>query len=100
MLIGELESRLLAARLRRDGIGVSLGAARVRIRSDLPDLAEALRTVYAAFPLEHDGGFFDLTVSMLRPRGIRRYVRAQVDFFVDGLLPFEPFPADTHLPLL
>lgn len=81
-------------------MALDLGAARVRVRARVPGLAEALRTVYWAYPAEEPSGFFDITVRLDRPRGIRRFVRAQVTFFVDGERPFEPFPADTHLPLL
>jgi HprK-related kinase A len=45
-------------------------------------------------------GFFDVTASLLKARGLRSVVRPQIEFFADGALPFEPFPADTHLPLL
>ena len=38
-------------------------------------------------------------VRIRRPRGVRRWVRPQVRFQCDGQRPFEPFPADSPLPL-
>jgi HprK-related kinase A len=100
MRIGDLDSAVLARGLAGEGIALDLGAARVRVRAEAPGLAEALRTVYWAYPAEEASGFFDLTVRIERPRGIRRFVGPQVSFFVDGGRPFQPFPSDTHLPLL
>jgi HprK-related kinase A len=100
MRIGDLGSTALARALAGEGIALDLGAARVRVRAQAPGLAEALHTVYRAYPAEEASGFFDITVCIERPRGIRRFVAPQVRFFVDGVRPFEPFPSDTHLPLL
>jgi HprK-related kinase A len=100
MQISDLDSVTLARQLAGKGIALDLGAARVRVHARVPGLAEALRTVYWAYPAEEASGFFDITVRLDRPRGIRRFFRPQVTFFVDGERPFEPFPADTHLPLL
>ena len=41
-----------------------------------------------------------MTVSLRRSRGLRRYLRPQVELVADGGAVFAPFPADTHLPLL
>lgn len=87
-------------RLAAGGIGLSLGGARVRIRSDAPGLAEAFLAVYGRYSLEEATGFFDATVEIRRVRGPRRYIRPQVQLVIDASAPFEPFPADTHLPLL
>jgi HprK-related kinase A len=100
MRIGDLDTAALARRLAGEGIALDLGAARVRVRARAPGLAEALRSVYWAFPAEEASGFFDITVRLDRPGGVRRFVGPQVQFSVDGSRPFEPFPADTHLPLL
>ena len=100
MRIREFDRGAVAARLAGEGLALNLGAARVRIRSSVPGLSDAVRTVYGAFPVEAVQGFFDISARMLRTRGLRRDFRPQVDFFVDGGLPFAPFPADTHLPLL
>lgn len=100
MRVAELGDAGIRARLAGPGLALDFGFVRARVRSDVRGLEAALGRVYAEFPVEEADGFFDVTAGLVRARGLRRFVRPQVDFFVDGELPFEPFPADTHLPLL
>ncbi len=90
----------IARVLREDGLVLDLGAARFRVRSDVDELVAPLVSVYGCFPFEFSPGFCDVTASVLRVRGLRRHLRPQVEFVVDGESPFEPFPASVHLPLL
>ncbi len=100
MLLADCSRAQIEGRLQGEGVALDLGAARVRIRSDCAGLAEAFQHVYADFEAEAAEGFFDVTAALTRRRGLRRLVARQVEFVVDGARPFEPFPADTHLPLL
>jgi HprK-related kinase A len=100
MRVAELDEAALGARLRTEGLTLDFGAARARVFTDVPALGASLRRVYAHFPIERAGGFCDVTARLRRARGVRRHVRPQVEFVVDGLAPFEPFPAANHLPLL
>jgi HprK-related kinase A len=100
MRVADLGANGLRERLAGPGLALDFGFVRARVRSDVPGLEAAMRCVYAEFPVEDADGFFDVTAGVIRARGLRRFARAQIDFFVDGELPFEPFPADTHLPLL
>jgi hypothetical protein len=97
--LADAPTAAVEAQLAR-GLHLDFGAAAARVRSDAPGLAEAVKAVYGAFPLGQDEPFADLSVSLQRASGVRRYLGRQVEFFIDGALPFEPFPADTHLPLL
>jgi hypothetical protein len=98
--LGELPEPDLAQRLRGDGVALDFGLARARVRAEVDAVPAMLRRVYGAFPATPPDGFFDMTVALVRARGLRRFVRPQIEFLVDGGLPFEPFPADTPLPLL
>jgi HprK-related kinase A len=98
--IGALDGAELRARLAGPGVALDFGFVKARVRSDVPALGEALRQVYAEFPVTDADGFFDVTAGLVRSGGLRRFVRPHIEFFVDGALPFEPLPADTHLPLL
>jgi HprK-related kinase A len=98
--VGDLAPRELAARLAGRGLALDLGPLRARVRADHASLATAIRLVYGEFPDEPSGGVFEVTASVERVGGWRRFLRPQVNFVVDGEAPFEPFPADTHLPLL
>jgi HprK-related kinase A len=90
----------LARMLSGEGVVLGLGAARFRVRSDVHEIVAPVSTVYGRFPIESNTGFCDVTASVLRVRGLRRHIRPQVQFVVDGASPFEPFPASVHLPLL
>lgn len=79
---------------------LDFGAASARLRSDVPALAEVVRRVYHAFDPADDDSFSVATMDLRRARGWRRWLRPQVEFVTDGGLLFEPFPADTHLPLV
>ncbi|HOB94022.1 MAG TPA: HprK-related kinase A [Aquabacterium sp.] len=85
--------------LRGDGLWLDLGAATWRVQSDSGVFADQLRTVYGGFPFQPSGDWADLHCEIVRPAGLRRWLRPQVIFRCDGQHPFEPFPADSPLPL-
>lgn len=70
------------------------------MRSELSSLPALLRTVYGAYEFESADGLFDVTVRVRRVRGLRAWLRPQIELLCDGVRDFEPFPADTPLPLL
>lgn len=90
----------MAAALRGGGLSLDFGAARARIRSDVEALAPAIRRVYGEFPHEAGAAFHDVSVNLRRRRGPRRLLAPQIEAVADADVLFEPFPADTHLPLL
>lgn len=98
--IAELGIDELRAGLASDGLSIDLGAACVRIRSDLQELAVPLKVVYGSFSLETPGGVCDVSATLRRKRGLRRFVRPQLEILIDGVVDFQPFPVDTPLPLL
>jgi len=88
----------LASALRGPGLLLDVGACCVRMRSDSPVLPRQLQAAYRHFPHATDG-WADLHVDLMRPAGLRRWWRPQVQFRCDGSMPFEPFAADSPLPL-
>lgn len=100
MNLSNVEPSLLRDQLASEGVSLDLGGARVRVRSDAPGLSRAISRLYGDFPWRPPGEFHDATVAVLRVRGARRWFRPQVELVVDGECPFEPFPADTAMPLL
>lgn len=93
-----------AAELQRalggGGLYLDLGALVLRIRSDSQALARQLGAVYRDFPLDVGPRWADVHADISIARGLRRWVRPQVQFRCDGAAPFDPFPADSPLPLL
>ena len=88
-------SRALAA----DGLWLDVGAATLHGRSDSRAFARQLRAVYGHFPFVEHAGWADVHVRISRATGPRRWIRPQVRLTCDGQSPFDPFPADSPLPL-
>jgi len=100
MRFGELSSESLLARLSAEGIGIDFGAARSRVRTSLPTVAEMIRTVYRGYQADDPSGMFDVSVNLRRVRGWRGHVHPQCELVCDGIRGLEPFRLDTPLPLL
>ena len=100
MRLGDVSLRKLASDLASPGVVLELGAAKARVISDVTDLAAAVRTVYRDYPQVDPHQFCDATIQVCRVRGIRRFMRPQIEFVAESDSPFIPFPADTHLPLM
>lgn len=86
--------------LATEGLVLDLGAAAVRLHSDSKDIARALQTLYHAFEAGDSETFCVATAHIKITRHWQHGWRPQVEFISDGELLFEPFPADTHLPLI
>lgn len=82
------------------GLWFDYGAAILRLRSDSAVLAAQVKAVYREFAFVSDGLWADLHIQIDRPMNLRRWLAPQVVFRCDGRQPFEPFPADSPLPLL
>jgi len=97
--------QLPPAELRRQLAGAGLwlrtGPFSVRMQSRIPHVAEGLTQLYGQFEVRspHEA-FADFHVSVDRPRGVRRWLRPQVNFAVDGVPPFKPLPLDQAFPML
>jgi HprK-related kinase A len=76
------------------------GPVVARIQSRLPALAAGIALLYADHPVEEPGGFADFHVRIAPPRGLRRWLKAQVLFQCDGAPPFHPLPAEQAFPIL
>lgn len=98
--IAELDPVQIARALAGQGLWLDLGAVALRVRCDVPDLAQQLQAAYRFHPFVRQAPWADLHVDLARPSGIRRWVRRQVVLRCDGEQPFEPFPAGSALPLL
>ena len=74
------------------------GPFRFQLYSDLADFGLLLRKMYADYTLSI-GEFTDFRISLIRQT---RWIpwQLQIQFFLDGKAPFQPFPRDTPLPFL
>lgn len=98
--LAEVDTAQIARALAGQGLWLDLGAVALRARCDIPALGPQLQAAYRFHPFVQQAPWADLHIDLARPRGIRRWLRRQVVFRCDGDQPFEPFPADSPLPLL
>jgi HprK-related kinase A len=98
--LAEADTAFIAHVLSKQGLCLDLGATVLRVRSNTPALARQVCAVYPHQPLFIDVAWADLHVALDRPRGLRRWLAPQTLFRCDGAQPFEPFSADSPLPLL
>ena len=99
MKLGELSPDAIRAKLRSRGVAISIPPVTVRVRSPLPHLADQLVALYEAYDVDEADEYADIDVRMMPVRGVRRWARPQVQFVVDGITPFDPFPLDHALPM-
>ena len=99
MRVGDLSGSSLRERMASDGIGVAIGPITVRLRSPLRFFAEQIQTIYADYEIVDTNNFVDADVRLIPVRGVRRWIRPQVQFIVDGVTPFERFPLHHALPM-
>lgn len=80
----------IARLLRGDGLFLRTGPFVVRLRSNLPEIAASVATLYGGHRLAA-ADFADFHVAVRKTAGPRGYVRPQIVFALDGEEPFEPF---------
>ena len=100
MLVGDLSVRELAGQLAGIGLGLQLGPFNLKIRSNLSSVASLAHQLYAPYPLLDPDSICDFHVEIRSPRGLRRWVRPQACFAVDGHSPFAPYTAEHAFPAL
>lgn len=87
------------AALRGPGLALRIAPIVVRVRSPLASFADRLAALYRDYPLQEAGDYADVDIRMLPGTGTRRVLRPTVQFVVDGVAPFEPFPLDHAMPM-
>ncbi len=98
-LLGDVPLEDVINALASTGICLDVGSAQLKVHSDSPALAIQLQAVYRHFPFIDQSDWADAHIRIMRPRGVRRWIRPQVLLYCDGQLAFDPFPSDSPLPL-
>jgi HprK-related kinase A len=93
-------SDALAALQGPSGLRLRTGPVTTRISTRLPQVAAAIQTLYADYPVAEADSFVDFHVGIRRPSNARALWRKQVVFELDGHAPFNPLPGDQGFPLL
>jgi len=84
----------LSHRLSREGLILQIGPFCTHLQSSIPSVAENIWNLYASYPIVTDSIFADFHVSVLPPKGLRRWFRPQALFLFDGRSPFKPLPME------
>lgn len=83
------------ARLADAGLMIDVGGFGVMVRSSIAAVAEGLVGLYGSHPvLSSRERLIDFNVELRAVGGLRRWVRPQVQFLLDGRSPFKPLPRD------
>jgi HprK-related kinase A len=99
MRLGDLKRSELVGRALAHGLRYRTGSFIVCLHSDVPEFLAALANIYAPLELLGDDEPCHYNVSMRRQSGLRRWARPQIQFTVDGLQPFEPYPLGHAFPM-
>jgi len=99
MNVRDLSAADVRGALRGAGLALRIAPIVVRVRSPLATFAERLAALYRDYPVQDAGDYADIDIRMLPGARARRLVRPTVEFVIDGVTPFEPFPLDHAMPL-
>ena len=92
--VGELSLPDLQQLLQDGTFALQTGALTSRITTKFADIARSLLSLYAHHPYQIAPDFADFHVEVRQPRNMRRWLRPQAEFLIDGDPPFEPLPRD------
>lgn len=94
LTLSSLSPAELRHRLSTDGLRIQTGAFVACVSSPIEQVAEGLERLYGDYPLRDRQDFVDFYLNLAAVRGIRRWLRPQVQVDHDGLFPFQPLPRD------
>jgi len=91
MIVSDLSCSELCYLLETDGIKIEIGPFVIGLVSDIPDVAQNIHVLYSQYVLS-ESAFVDFYIRLKKPTGFRRFIRPQVNFDFDGMIPFKPLP--------
>jgi len=97
--VGDLEPRRLRALLRSQ-LGLRVGPFVITLQSALPEVQTAIGTLYRDFEVVENAAGAHFVIRADAPNALRRIIRRQAQFTVDGRRPFLPLPGAMAVPML
>lgn len=85
--------------LPKQNLTLDSGPFRVGIESSDPVFLDTLAYFYRDSVLQDGPHVLDYDIKIYRPRSIRRWLRPQIQFEIDGMRPFDPHPAENGFPM-
>lgn len=99
MRVKDLGAAGCSTALRR-GLAIVTGPFNCALKTDVADVAGELMTLYGDHELAPPDAMIDFHVQVASTPGLRRWLRPQVQFLADGVMPFTPLPRAQALPML
>lgn len=100
MKIRDLPKHQLETKLRGGGLCFQTGPFVFHLRTTATELAGDFQHLYGQYTLADELSLADYHVRLVPPRGLRRWIRPQIEFVLDGFSTFHPFPRRLALALL
>jgi hypothetical protein len=79
-------------RIRTDGIRLKVGPFNVSVQSKISSVAKHMHELYAFHSELKRDEFIDFQLQIDPPANLRRWIRPQIAFSLDGFKPFTPLP--------
>ncbi len=98
--LSSLSASEITQQLKSEGLVLSVGPFVFCIKSSLPSIANNVQKIYGDFQLLCHDDLIDFYISIKKPRGIRRFIKPQINFYCDDYSPFLPLPASQAFPFL
>ncbi|MBB3194765.1 HprK-related kinase A [Roseateles terrae] len=100
MKLADLSRDEVRRQLRQEGLALRMAPFSVKLRSDLPHLADQLLPLYDRFELVPADDFIDFHVAVLRSPHWRSRLMGRAEFWFDGQRSFTPLPGAQALAML
>ncbi len=100
MKIADISVAELRQRAKNQGIRYRTGPFTACLKTPFADLVQLVHKMYGSAPLLGDDALCQFHIDIKKPSGLRHWIKPQAIFTIDGLQPFDPFPANHALPLL
>ena len=88
--LAELPYNEFQTACHRGRLALDLGLVRICLRTGLGKVQRNLWRLYGDYPLCDRDAFIDFHLGVEAVNSLRRWIRPQVDFFLDELRPFKP----------
>jgi HprK-related kinase A len=86
--------------MRRETVHLRLGPFIAALSTPYAHVLEEMKRLYPPHFFGRDTGFADFHVALVPGKGLRRFMRPQARFLIDGQDPFKPLPKEQALPLV
>ncbi len=99
MKVSDFTLPQVITRLRQGGLTLAVPPFVARVRSPIDSVARGIALLYRDFEVLGPDEFADFHVALVSPVGLRRWLRPQVVFHLDGFAPFKPLPFPQAYPM-